>query len=115
MHKPVHNVAERKSKIHLSLAGGRGGDRAGVALTDLRNVLGFSSFCVLFYYAITNASAWTLSPSQRRWPRALSALGLVGCITLAFTLPGASVLTGLAVLAAGTFLWRIRRALNTSA
>lgn len=81
-----------------------------VSLTDLRNVLGFSSFCVLFYYAITNASAWTLSPAQRRWPRALSGLGFVGCVTLAFTLPGASVATGLAVLTAGILVWRIGQA-----
>lgn len=83
-----------------------------VALTDLRNVLGFSSFCVLFYYAVTNASAWTLSPAQRRWPRVLSALGFIGCVTLAFTLPGASVLTGLSVLAAGILFWRIRQAFD---
>ncbi|MCQ3810733.1 MAG: amino acid permease [Acidimicrobiia bacterium] len=82
-----------------------------VSLTDLRNVLGFSSFCVLFYYAVTNASAWTLSPTQRRWPRALSGLGFAGCVTLAITLPGASVLTGLSVLAAGILIWRIRQAL----
>ena len=83
-----------------------------VSLTGLRSVLGFSSFCVLFYYAITNASAWTLSPDQRRWPRALSALGFVGCITLAVTLPGTSVLIGLAVLATGVMLWRVRQALS---
>lgn len=83
-----------------------------VALTDLRSVLGFSSFCVLFYYAVTNASAWTLSPAQRRWPKNLSALGFIGCITLAVTLPGTSVLTGLAVLAAGVLIWRIRQALS---
>ena len=84
-----------------------------VSLTDLRGVLGFSSFCVLFYYAVTNASAWTLSPAQRRWPRALSGLGFIGCVTLAFTLPGASVITGLAVLAAGILIWRIRQAFNS--
>ena len=83
-----------------------------VSLTDLRSVLGFSSFCVLFYYAVTNASAWTLSPAHRRWPRALSGLGFIGCVTLAFTLPVPSVLTGLSVLAAGILIWRIRRALN---
>ena len=83
-----------------------------VSLTDLRNVLGFSSFCVLFYYAVTNASAWTLSPDQRRWPRGLSGLGFVGCIVLAITLPGASVLTGLIVLAAGILIWCIRQAFN---
>ena len=83
-----------------------------VSLTNLTSVLGFSSFCVLFYYAVTNASAWTLSPTQRRWPRALSALGLIGCITLAVTLPAASVFTGLAVLAAGTLTWRFKQALR---
>ena len=83
-----------------------------VSLTDLRSVLGFSSFCVLFYYAVTNASAWTLSPEQRRWPRLLSGLGFVGCIVLAITLPRASVLTGLIVLAAGILIWRIRQAFN---
>ncbi len=83
-----------------------------VSLTDLRNVLGFSSFCVLFYYAVTNASAWTLSPAQRRWPRVLSGLGFLGCVTLAATLPAASVITGLCVLAVGILIWRIRNALN---
>ncbi len=83
-----------------------------VALTDLRSVLGFSSFCVLFYYAVTNAAAWTLSASERRWPRGLSGLGFIGCVTLAATLPGASVIGGLCVLAAGIVFWRIRQALN---
>lgn len=83
-----------------------------VSLTDLRSVLGFSSFCVLFYYAVTNASAWTLSAGQRRWPRGLSGLGFIGCVILAITLPGASVVGGLAVLVAGVFFWRIRQALR---
>ncbi len=83
-----------------------------VSLTDLRSVLGFSSFCVLFYYAVTNASAWTLSPAQRRWPRAMSGLGFIGCVTLAFTLPVPSVLTGLSVLVAGILIWRVRQALD---
>ncbi len=83
-----------------------------VALTDLRNVLGFSSFCVLFYYAVTNAAAWTLSATQRRWPRGLSGIGFIGCVTLAVTLPGASVIGGFCVLASGIVVWRIRHALN---
>ena len=33
---------------------------------DLRTAIGFSSFTVLGYYAIANASAWTLSRSERR-------------------------------------------------
>jgi APA family basic amino acid/polyamine antiporter len=72
-----------------------------VAVTELRNAIGFSSFCVLAYYAIANASAWTLPSQQRRWPRLLAAAGVAGCITLAFTLPFGTVLTGVGVLGAG--------------
>lgn len=54
-----------------------------VLTTDLRHAIGFSSFAVLLYYAIANASAWTLSPTERRWPRWLSGLGLIGCLVLA--------------------------------
>jgi APA family basic amino acid/polyamine antiporter len=71
------------------------------AVADIRSAIGFSSFAVLTYYAITNAAAWTLSPDERRWPRALSGLGLLGCVTLAFTLPPASVVGGVLLLALG--------------
>jgi basic amino acid/polyamine antiporter, APA family len=79
-----------------------------VAVTDLRQVIGFSSFCILIYYAIANVSAWTLPPDQRRWPRGLAVAGVIGCATLAFTLPLESVVTGAAVLAAGAAIWITR-------
>jgi basic amino acid/polyamine antiporter, APA family len=72
-----------------------------VLVTDLRGVLGFSSFGVLVYYAIANAAAFTQPAADRRWPRPLQVIGLVGCLTLACSLPAASVLTGLAVLGTG--------------
>jgi APA family basic amino acid/polyamine antiporter len=75
-----------------------------VAFTDLRQAIGFSSFCVLAYYAIANASAWTLAPEHRLWPRSLAAVGLVGCATLACTLPGDSVMAGAAVLTVGALI-----------
>ena len=77
-------------------------------LTDLRSAIGFSAFCVLTYYAIANASAWTLPSPQRRWPRALAAVGLIGCATLALTLPIASVVAGTGVLAVGALVWTVR-------
>ncbi|MFI9153738.1 APC family permease [Streptomyces sp. NPDC053367] len=76
------------------------------ATADLRGVIGFSSFGVLTYYAIANASAWTLDPSPRA--RALPVLGLLGCAVLAFSLPGLSVLTGAAALAAGVVAYGVR-------
>jgi APA family basic amino acid/polyamine antiporter len=72
-----------------------------VLTTDLRNAIGFSSFGVLLYYAIANASAYTQPAEQRRWPRALNVAGLVGCVVLVVTLPWSSVAAGVGVLAVG--------------
>jgi APA family basic amino acid/polyamine antiporter len=72
-----------------------------VLAADLRDAIGFSSFGVLVYYAVANASAYAQPSEQRRWPRALNVLGLVGCLGLAATLPGASVIGGVLVLAVG--------------
>lgn len=79
-----------------------------VLLTDLRGAIGFSSFAVLAYYAIANASAWTLPREQRRWPRTLAAVGIAGCVVLALTLPVESVLSGGGVLIVGALAWRAR-------
>ncbi|MDI2029583.1 APC family permease [Saccharopolyspora sp. TS4A08] len=72
-----------------------------VLTTDLRGVIGFSSFGVLVYYAIANASAFTQPASERRWPKALNVAGLTGCLLLAATLPWTSVAVGLGVFAIG--------------
>jgi APA family basic amino acid/polyamine antiporter len=86
-----------------------------VGITDVRSAIGFSSFAVLTYYAIANASAWTLGPEHRRWPRALAALGLLGCATLGFTLPSKSILAGAALLAAGAAIHGVRRLFSARA
>jgi len=70
-----------------------------VLTTDLRGVIGFSSFGVLLYYAIANASAFTQPADQRRWPRAMNVLGLVGCLVLAVTLPWTSAVVAAGLLA----------------
>ncbi|MFD7322133.1 APC family permease [Streptomyces sp. NPDC059875] len=75
------------------------------ATADVRGAIGFSSFGVLVYYGIANASAWTLGRSHRP----LAALGLAGCGALAFALPPASVLTGVGVLAAGAVAYAVTR------
>lgn len=81
-----------------------------VCLADVRGAIGFSSFCVLTYYAITNAAAWKLGPGDRRSWRGLPLLGGAGCGTLALTLPSQSVSAGLAVLGVGATLYWLRRA-----
>ncbi|WP_330237589.1 APC family permease [Streptomyces sp. NBC_00525] len=84
------------------------------ATTDIRGVIGFSSFGVLAYYAIANASAWTLDPSEGRPARIIPVVGLSGCLVLAFALPLSAVLTGGAVLLAGAVAYRVRRMLTGS-
>jgi basic amino acid/polyamine antiporter, APA family len=69
--------------------------------TDVLTVVGFSSFGVLLYYAVTNAAAFTLRERPRHAPKWLNAAGLAGCLILAFTLPPASALGMAAVMAAG--------------
>jgi basic amino acid/polyamine antiporter, APA family len=72
-----------------------------VATVDLRGVIGFSSFGVLIYYAIANASAYTLPASDARPRRVLNVCGLAGCLLLVATLPWQSVISGLAVFVVG--------------
>ncbi|MBM7173789.1 amino acid permease [Streptomyces sp. G44] len=89
------------------------------ATADVRGVIGFSSFGVLVYYAVANAAAWTLTPDEGqgrgggrgrgRLVRIHPVVGLAGCLTLAFALPAASVLSGAAVLAAGAAWYGGRR------
>jgi basic amino acid/polyamine antiporter, APA family len=77
-----------------------------VATVDLRGAIGFSSFGVLLYYVIANASAITQPREQRRYPRALQIFGIAGCLALVITLPPLSIVVGVAVLVAG-FAYRL--------
>ncbi|MFE0350845.1 APC family permease [Streptomyces griseoluteus] len=83
-----------------------------VAFTDVRGAIGFSSFGVLVYYAVANASALTLSPQEGRPARIVPATGLLGCLVLAFALPADSVIAGASVVAAGAVVYAVRRALR---
>ncbi|MFD5621931.1 APC family permease [Streptomyces yangpuensis] len=76
------------------------------ATADLRGAIGFSSFGVLAYYAIANASAWTLDSAVKG--RAVAAVGLSGCVVLACALPLASAAWGAAVLAVGVAAYGVR-------
>ncbi|GAA1605174.1 APC family permease [Kribbella hippodromi] len=86
-----------------------------VLSTDLRGVIGFSSFGVLLYYAIANASAFTQPAEQRRWPRAVNVLGLIGCVVLAVTLPWTSAVVAAASLAAALLVRRFTKSRAGSA
>ncbi len=80
-----------------------------VATIDVRGAIGFSSFGVLAYYGIANASAMTLTDAEHRPPRWLPVLGVIGCAVLAVSLPVTSVIIGAAVLLVGAASWLVRR------
>ena len=77
-----------------------------VVLFDVRAVIGFSSFCILAYYAIANASALTLPAGVVG--RVVPALGLLGCLAVAWSLPWRSVAAGVVVLAVGAVIGWVR-------
>ncbi|MEV7291649.1 APC family permease [Streptomyces microflavus] len=79
------------------------------ATADVRGAIGFSSFGVLAYYAIANASAWTLAPDEGRPNRLVPIVGLAGCAVLAFALPLGSVVSGTAVLLLGAGVYALRK------
>ncbi|MEU9602793.1 APC family permease [Streptomyces sp. NPDC048109] len=79
------------------------------ATADVRGAIGFSSFGVLAYYAVANASAWTLTNEEGRPVRVIPAVGLAGCLALAFALPASSVIWGAAILALGAAAYGVRR------
>lgn len=84
---------------------------AVVLAVDVRGAIGFSSFGVLLYYAIANASAWTLSLQEKRPARLVSVVGVGGCGVLAFTLPWQSVVAGTAVAGLGAAVYWVRQQL----
>lgn len=79
-----------------------------VLFIDVRGAIGFSSFGVLVYYAITNASALTLGSTERRWPCVLAVAGGIGCVVLAFSLPWESIAAGMGVVALGALIYEAR-------
>ena len=77
------------------------------ATVDLGAAIGFSSFAVLVYYAVANASAWTLDAAVRS--RIVPAAGFVGCVLVALSLPAGSVAVGIVVLVAGALAYAVTR------
>ncbi len=86
---------------------------AVVLLVDLRGAIGFSSFGVLLYYAVANAAALRQPAPERRFPRVLAVVGLIGCIVLVAALPWQSIVAGLAVLTLGIVARLIGRSRRT--
>ena len=85
------------------------GASALLLVGDLSSVIGFSSFSVLFYYAIAHLSALRQPVRERLLPQALPALGLALCLLLAFSVPGPAALVSVAILLAAVVARRYFR------
>lgn len=72
-----------------------------VLAVDVRGAIGFSSFGVLVYYFIAGLSALRQPAAERRFPRVLAVIGVLGCLVLAVTLPWHSVVGGAIVIILG--------------
>jgi APA family basic amino acid/polyamine antiporter len=86
-----------------------------VLLADLRDAIGFSSFAVLLYYALANASALTLSKAERRWTPAIAIAGVIGCLAISVSLPLRSTIAGAALAAIGALVYVVRTGTRPSA
>lgn len=69
----------------------------------------FSAFTVLIYYAITNLSAFVMPADLRLYPRWIPAMGLFGCLFLAFWIEPKIWISGIALIAVGLVWHTIAR------
>jgi APA family basic amino acid/polyamine antiporter len=82
-----------------------------VAFNDIRGAIGFSSFAVLSYYAVTNRSALTLREDEERPPRIVPVVGLLGWLALAVFMPTQSIVAGVLVSVIGIVYYDTREGL----
>lgn len=80
----------------------------------MRGAIGFSSFAVLVYTPSPTPRPGPLRQDRGSPPRVVPALGLAGCLVLAFSLPLKSVIAGAAVLLLGAMLWVTRWLIHPS-
>jgi APA family basic amino acid/polyamine antiporter len=80
-----------------------------LVVSDLRGAIAFSSFGVLLYYFVANVAALRQPAPERRYPRALAAVGAVLCVILVATVPPVGIVAGVAVLLVGVVLRVVTR------
>jgi len=69
----------------------------------------FSAFTVLIYYSITNLSALFLPEEDRLYPRIIPALGLFGCLFLAFWIELFFIAMGIGMILIGLVWHRVAK------
>ena len=70
-------------------------------LGDFKLTWSFSAFTVLVYYALTNLCAMRLNEDERLFPKWISAVGFIACLSLAFFVEWRVMLAGVGLMALG--------------
>jgi basic amino acid/polyamine antiporter, APA family len=81
------------------------------AIGDVRTTWSFSAFTVLVYYAITDFTALFIPERGRLYPRWVSVLGVIFCLSLAFFVEPTVWLIGLGLIAVGLIWQRVAKGL----
>ncbi len=106
---PRHGVPDRAVLLIGAVA-------AVVAATGtLAGVAAAASFTILIYYGIANVSAFRMPRRAKLFPDAVPIFGALACAVLALSLSSTTILTGLAVLAAGVAGRWVARRIRTPA
>jgi APA family basic amino acid/polyamine antiporter len=74
---------------------------AFVLVGDIATTWSFSALTVLIYYALTNLAALRQPAEERRFPRLVQVLGLMGCLGLAVFIDPVMWLWGAGLVAFG--------------
>lgn len=79
---------------------------------DVKTTWSLSAFTVLIYYATANLCALRQPPEERRFPRAISLLGLLTCLSLSAFVAPTAWQTGLGLIALGLLWHKLARRLS---
>ena len=85
-----------------------------VSLGDITKTWSLSAFCVLIYYGTTNLAALRMPDSERLYPKLISWVGLIGCLTMAVFVDRQSLLLGSLALLVAITIRRLQPAAPTS-
>jgi APA family basic amino acid/polyamine antiporter len=69
-----------------------------VSTGDITVTWSLSAFCVLIYYGTTNLAALKMPTQDQLYPRWISMVGLVGCLSLALFIDGQAIAMGCAAI-----------------
>jgi APA family basic amino acid/polyamine antiporter len=85
------------------------GSSSLVFVGDLSSVIGFSSFSVIFYYALAHLSALGQPRAERLLSPAVQILGFALCLLLAISVPGPAVIVSTLILVVAIVTRRLFR------